>query len=143
MHTPHFGARGLRVRRLESRLLLSVSPSSVDAHLDLSFPLSDLTTQLGSLADSSQSSNNSSQSEQASLPVIPFDDSISPLTDVPDLDREFRSPGDANGDGTVDFMDFLLLRQHYGSVDATWGQGDFTGDGRVGFDDLLLLASNF
>ena len=52
-------------------------------------------------------------------------------------------PGDANGDGTVDFTDLLVVGRHYGQTGATWTQGDFDGDGSVGFDDLVILARNY
>jgi len=53
-------------------------------------------------------------------------------------------PGDANGDGKVDFADLLVLAQNYGkSSGAVWTDGDFNGDGNVGFDDLLILAQNY
>lgn len=53
-------------------------------------------------------------------------------------------PGDANGDGMVNFADLLILAQNYGkSVVQTFSTGDFNGDGRVGFDDLLILAQNY
>lgn len=51
-------------------------------------------------------------------------------------------PGDANGDGTVNFTDLLTLAQHYGQP-ALLSQGDFTGDGAVAFDDLLILAQHY
>lgn len=53
-------------------------------------------------------------------------------------------PGDADGDGTVDFADLLILAQHYGSgTDQTYSTGDFNNDGAVGFDDLLVLAQDY
>jgi hypothetical protein len=52
-------------------------------------------------------------------------------------------PGDANGDGRVNFADLLILAQNYGKTGATYSQGDFTGDGTVGFADLLILAQNY
>lgn len=53
-------------------------------------------------------------------------------------------PGDANGDGSVNFADLLILAQNYGSTNAvTWQSGDFDGDGTVGFDDLLVLAQSY
>ena len=52
-------------------------------------------------------------------------------------------PGDANGDGKVDFADLLILARNYGMTNATWSDGDFNGDGTVGFDDLVILARNY
>ena len=145
MHISRFGARGLRVRSLETRLMLSVSPTPVENPPALSFPLSEITTSMGGTAFSSQSTSSPTDNAatQASLPAIPFDDSLSPLTDVPDLDGDIRVPGDANDDGTIDFLDFLLMRENYGNENATWAQGDFSGDGRVSFEDLLLLSSRY
>ena len=52
-------------------------------------------------------------------------------------------PGDANGDGKVDFADLVILARNYGMTNATWSDGDFNGDRTVGFDDLLILARNY
>lgn len=53
-------------------------------------------------------------------------------------------PGDANGDGVVNFNDLLILAQSYGkTATATTVDGDFNSDGSVGFDDLLILAQNY
>ena len=53
-------------------------------------------------------------------------------------------PGDANGDGKVDFSDLLILAQNYGKMPGEmYSDGDFNGDGGVGFDDLLILAQNY
>ena len=53
-------------------------------------------------------------------------------------------PGDANGDGIVDFKDLLILARYYGQQSgATYAQGDFDGDGKVDFNDLVILARNY
>ena len=52
-------------------------------------------------------------------------------------------PGDANLTGTVNFADFLILRDHYGQSGMQWSQGDFDGDGTVNFADFLLLRNNY
>jgi hypothetical protein len=53
-------------------------------------------------------------------------------------------PGDANGDGIVNFTDLLVLAQNYGKTSvATTTDGDFNADGSVGFDDLLILAQHY
>ena len=51
-------------------------------------------------------------------------------------------PGDASGDGTVNFTDLLILAQHYGKP-ALLSGGDFNGDGTVTFADLLILAQHY
>lgn len=49
-------------------------------------------------------------------------------------------PGDASGDGVVNFSDLLTLARNYGQSDRTFSQGDFDYNGTVGFGDLLILA---
>lgn len=54
------------------------------------------------------------------------------------------TPGDANLDGFVNFLDFLALAEQFGAEGtATWSGGDFDGDGSVNFADFLILANNF
>lgn len=48
--------------------------------------------------------------------------------------------GDINGDGRVDFADFLILSDNFGSESE---DGDLNGDGKVDFADFLLLSDNF
>lgn len=52
-------------------------------------------------------------------------------------------PGDADGNGTVDFADFLILSAHFGTENASRAEGDFDGDGRVQFADFLILSAHF
>ena len=52
-------------------------------------------------------------------------------------------PGDANGDGSTNFQDFLILANNFGKEDAAFAEGDFDGDGSVSFLDFLVLAQNF
>ena len=52
-------------------------------------------------------------------------------------------PGDANGDGSTNFQDFLILANNFGKEGAVFADGDFDGDGRVSFLDFLVLAENF
>jgi hypothetical protein len=56
---------------------------------------------------------------------------------------EGRVLGDANGNGEVDFDDFLALSANFGKVDAALADGDFNTDRNVDFADFLLLAMNF
>ena len=55
-------------------------------------------------------------------------------------------PGDADGDGTVAFADFLILSANFGmtpNTDPTFAGGDFDCDGTVQFADFLTLSANF
>ena len=53
-------------------------------------------------------------------------------------------PGDANGDGQVDFPDFVILANSFGKEGPfTFADGDFDEDGRVDFSDFVILANNF
>ncbi len=56
----------------------------------------------------------------------------------------FWVPGDADGDGDVDFLDYLAWKAHAGA-DAGAGRedGDFDHDGDVDRDDFLILQGNF
>jgi hypothetical protein len=51
--------------------------------------------------------------------------------------------GDANLDGTVDFLDLAALAQNYNMVGTTPAQGDFNYDGNVDFYDLAILAQSY
>jgi T5SS/PEP-CTERM-associated repeat protein len=53
------------------------------------------------------------------------------------------TPGDANLDGKVNFVDFQQLELHFGQKAATWTDSDFTGDRIVGPEDFLYLYNNF
>jgi len=55
---------------------------------------------------------------------------------------QYILPGDANGDGKVDFSDLLILAQEYGHFNER-NLADFNGDGKVDFADLLILAQNY
>ena len=53
------------------------------------------------------------------------------------------SMGDLDGDGTVNFLDFLALAQNFGQPAADHTAGDIDCDGTVSFLDFLALAQNF
>ena len=48
--------------------------------------------------------------------------------------------GDINEDGSVNFADFLILSDNFGTASD---QGDLNDDGQVNFADFLLLSENF
>ena len=54
-----------------------------------------------------------------------------------------RVPGDANGDGVVNFSDFAMLRNNFGGTVNPFSGGDLNGDRRVDFRDFALLRRNF
>ncbi len=51
--------------------------------------------------------------------------------------------GDANGDGTVNFKDYIVLEGNFGKTSATWAMGDFDANGTVNFKDYIILEGNF
>lgn len=51
--------------------------------------------------------------------------------------------GDVNGDGIVEFTDFLILSGNFGGQGAAYNMGDVDCDGEVGFTDFLTLSGNF
>ncbi len=52
-------------------------------------------------------------------------------------------PGDANGDGVVDFSDFLVLSRHFNQEVEPNTSGDLDGSGIVDFSDFLIYSGNF
>ena len=50
--------------------------------------------------------------------------------------------GDADGDGQVQFSDFLILSNNFG-LPGQYTDGDFDADGEVQFSDFLTLSQNF
>jgi len=50
--------------------------------------------------------------------------------------------GDANLDGSVDLVDFDIMKTRFGQ-DGDWNGGDFDGDGQVSLADFGLLKENF
>lgn len=52
--------------------------------------------------------------------------------------------GDLDGNGTVEFADFLILSNTFGNAADPPGSGaDIDGDGTVAFADFLILSNNF
>jgi hypothetical protein len=52
--------------------------------------------------------------------------------------------GDANGDGTVNFADFVIVSNNYGKSSASGpAVGDFDFDGQVNFADFVILSNNY
>jgi PKD repeat protein len=64
-------------------------------------------------------------------------------TDAETILVDVRVPGDSDGDGDVDLVDFNVLKQNFGSTSAGWMDGDFDGDGDVDLGDFQLLKDFF
>ncbi|MEM7317306.1 MAG: DUF4465 domain-containing protein, partial [Planctomycetota bacterium] len=58
------------------------------------------------------------------------------------LETAGRLPGDANFNGDVEFVDFLVLADSFGQ-EAGWSSGDFNCNGVVQFDDFVAFAESF
>ncbi len=52
-------------------------------------------------------------------------------------------PGDLNGNGTVDFADFLVFSANFGDESATYADGDLNIDATIDFRDFLVFSANF
>jgi hypothetical protein len=52
-------------------------------------------------------------------------------------------PGDANGDGAVDFTDASILGAHWMQTVTGWANGDFNGDRVVNDKDAAILAAHW
>lgn len=53
------------------------------------------------------------------------------------------APGDVDGNGVVEFSDFLIIANNFGSDNATREEGDLDNDGIVDFADFLMLTQHF
>ena len=63
----------------------------------------------------------------------------------PYITPQLPSP-DFNGDGAVDFPDFLLFVAQFGKSQGDAGYDaryDLDGDGTIGFSDFLIFANQF
>ncbi len=52
-------------------------------------------------------------------------------------------PGDIDGDGQVQFSDFVILAENFGTSVDPGTNGDIDGDGVVQFSDFVILSENF
>ena len=60
--------------------------------------------------------------------------------------QEPRKVGDFDGDGKVEFSDFIAFAAQFGKTetDPAWErQFDLDDDGEIGFSDFLAFATNF
>ncbi len=58
------------------------------------------------------------------------------------IDNYQAEPGDVDGNGVVEFEDFIILSTNFGT-NQPWTGGDFDGDGLVAFADFLKVSTNF
>ena len=54
-----------------------------------------------------------------------------------------NSQGDLDGNGKVEFADFLVLSGNFGNDVASHTEGDIDCNGKVEFADFLILSGNF
>ena len=54
-----------------------------------------------------------------------------------------NTQGDIDGNGIVNFGDFLILAQHFGQPASDHTTGDLDCSGQIVFPDFLILAQNF
>jgi autotransporter-associated beta strand protein len=82
--------------------------------------------------------------------VLPFtngttDTFLGTTVDKSSVLARYTLSGDANLDGSVDFLDLAKLAQSYNVTDGSrqWSTGDFNYDGNTDFLDLAKLAQNY
>jgi len=52
-------------------------------------------------------------------------------------------PGDANRDGTVDVLDYVIVSNNNNQITNEWERGDLNGDGKVDSLDLVIVSNNY
>ncbi|MEI7836790.1 MAG: dockerin type I domain-containing protein [Planctomycetota bacterium] len=52
-------------------------------------------------------------------------------------------PGDVNSDGTVNFLDYNIVKTNYLSSGVGWAGGDLNGDGTVNFLDYNIVKTHY
>ena len=81
-------------------------------------------------------------------PVEPTDP-LDPIPGLPDEgettnDQARKLVADLDGNGIVEFKDFLILSSNFGTeVDAAFAEGDVDGNGTVDMADFLLLSAEY
>lgn len=74
-------------------------------------------------------------------------DDLACVSEIDQRDSVLRSigsvAGDLDGDGAVDFSDFLMLSQNFGTQDADYTSGNIDLVGEVDFSDFLIFSLNF
>jgi len=65
------------------------------------------------------------------------------LADALAADFQAVNMGDANFDGTVNYLDVGVLATNYNTTGKDWTGADFTGDGAVSYLDLGILSTNY
>ena len=63
--------------------------------------------------------------------------------DISDNYFTITRPGDANGDGRVDGVDYVIWLNHYNQQVSGASNGDFNGDGRVDGVDYVIWVNNY
>ena len=74
-------------------------------------------------------------------------DDLSCVRDIEQRDSVLRSigsvAGDLDGDGKVEFSDFLILSRNFGTEETSYAAGNIDLVEGITFDDFLILARNF
>lgn len=60
----------------------------------------------------------------------------------PEYEVTKLTPGDVDGNGAVEFADFLALSGNFGKAGG-YLDGDIDGDGQIAFPDFLIMSANF
>jgi hypothetical protein len=93
----------------------------------------------------SSSASTTATFSTAGTYVLQLTASDSVLTATSNVTVTALAPGDFNGDGRVDGVDFLIWQSHYPNFvgGATPDGGDANGDGKVDGGDFLIWQSHY
>jgi hypothetical protein len=125
--------------------LSSVSPGQTYSFVGRFLTLKEgmVTNTVVATGNSKQNSSQGIDDEDPDDPIIPKEDVITNAASAnifvqnPFLDADF------NGDGKVDFFDFSIFSQHYGTNGRQLPEADFNKDGRVDFLDFSIFSQQY
>jgi hypothetical protein len=79
---------------------------------------------------------------QYTIQAVQSDTAANTGTSAPVTIKLYTLAGDATGDGTVNFNDFVIVSQNFGQPGG-WAQGNFSGSPAIGFNDFVIVSQNF
>jgi len=86
---------------------------------------------------------NSGEERTATIRITAADAIGSPMDVTVVQAKQNLLVGDCDGNGKVDYADFVTLKSNFGRTNMGWAQGDFDGNNKVDYSDFVSLKANF